>query len=196
MPIMLSDTRRLVQRACMKLAVTQRGFADLVDTSYRTAQRMLTGQAFAGESQLRALAGHVHPKDPQLAAELAAAAGTTLVDLGIVPAPPPPPPPQPVIVVQPAPPPPPRLRPPPAALIDSVVCAAAEAQKVMPDEIRGSLLAAFARAEQLELTTAEAAFALRSVLQPERSEEPVAPAVTPAEAVRPRGRGTGKARGV
>jgi hypothetical protein len=176
--------------------VTQREFADLVDTSYRTAQRLLTGKAMAVESQLLVLAGHVYPKDPQLAAELAAAAGTTLVELGIVPPPPPPPPPQPVIVVQPAPPPPPRPRPPPAALIDSVVCAAAEAQKVMPDEIRGSLLAAFVRAEELELTTAEAAGALRSALQPDPPEAPASLAVAPeAEVVRPRGRGTGKARG-
>jgi hypothetical protein len=107
--------------------------------SRRTGQRWETGRSDPSPNQIRKLAGMVYPADPDLAAQLAAAAGTTLVALGLVkpPAPPPPPP-------APAPPPPPV-----EDVVDSIVCAAADAMSVLPRDVRPALLAAFTRARRL-----------------------------------------------
>ena len=155
------DTHNLIVRASIALGVTQREFANVIGTSHRTAQRMQRGQSVASDAQLRTLAMRLYPKNRELAAELAATAGTSLVALGAEAPFPPSPGAASGSAAQPAPSPPPRPRPPPRALVDSVVCAAAEAQEVMPDQIRAALLAAFLRGEELGLTMEEAAAALR-----------------------------------
>jgi hypothetical protein len=80
----------------------------------------------------------VHPVDAALAAEIAAAGGTTLDALGLVPAT--------------APAAPHGSGGPPDRVVDAVVCAAAEAMQVMPQSVRPAVLAAFACARELGLT--------------------------------------------
>jgi hypothetical protein len=96
----------------------------------------------ATPSRLRRFLSTVYPVDAALAAEIAAAGGTTLEALGVLPPPPPP---------APAPPPPVPVTP-PDRVVDAVVCAAAEAMQVMPQSVRPAVLAAFACARELGLT--------------------------------------------
>jgi len=96
----------------------------------------------ATPSRLRRFLSTVYPVDAALAAEIAAAGGTTLEALGVLPPPPPP---------APAPPPPVPVTP-PDRVVDAVVCAAAEAMQVMPQAVRPAVLAAFACARELGLT--------------------------------------------
>jgi hypothetical protein len=95
---------------------------------------MGVGQSIPSSEQLAALAALIHRHDTDLAAELAAAGGTSLERLGLVA------PPAPVAA--------PRVE----LLIDSVVCVAAEAMDVLPRAIRPALLAAVRRARHLGLT--------------------------------------------
>jgi hypothetical protein len=149
---MLIEARRL-------LGVSQGELGELLGSSRRSGQRWDGGRSSPMPKQLHALSALVHPKDPELAAQIAMAGGSTLEQLGIVPPPPPPPAPLPPIplprpppaVPAPAPPPPP---PPPEDVVDAVVCAAAEAIDVMPRTIRPALLAAFRRARRLGLDVA------------------------------------------
>jgi hypothetical protein len=130
----------LVHLARRALSVGSQGdFGELMGSSRRTGQRWETGRAEPTPGQVCKMAGMVYPTDPDLAAQLAAAAGTTLVALGLVkpPAPPPPPP-------APLPPPPPV-----EDVVDSIVCAAADAMSVLPRDVRPALLAAFTRARRL-----------------------------------------------
>ena len=99
--------------------------------------------------QLAKLAAAVFPRDPQLAAQLAQAAGATLQQLGLVPASPAPAPPM--------------AKPP--HLVDTVVCAAAEALGVPPPAVRPALLAAFQRAREVGLTTEDVEQAISAALQ-------------------------------
>jgi DNA-binding XRE family transcriptional regulator len=151
---MLIEARRL-------LGMSQGELGELLGSSRRSGQRWEGGGSSPMPKQLHALSALVHPKDPELAAQIAAAGGSTLEQLGIVPPPPPPaplsrpiPPPRPPPAVSapaPAPPPPP---PPPEDVVDAVVCAAAEAIDVTPRTIRPALLAAFRRARRLGLDVA------------------------------------------
>ena len=105
-------------------------------------------------TDLQNMARLVHGADAALAAEIAAAAGTTLAALGVLPPPAPPPP-------LPAPLPPAG---PPDRVVDAVVCAAAEAMQVMPQSVRPAVLAAFACARELGLTVEGVERVLRSRL--------------------------------
>jgi hypothetical protein len=134
----------LVTHARFAIGMTQRALGPLLGSSHRTAERWGVGQARPSNPQLATLAGHVYPRDPALAAELAAAAGQSLESLGLgvpaaAPGPPPAPSPQ---------------------LLDSVVCQAAEAMDVSPRAMRVALRAAFARARELGLDVAAVADAL------------------------------------
>jgi DNA-binding XRE family transcriptional regulator len=151
---MLIEARRL-------LGMSQGELGELLGSSRRSGQRWDGGRSSPTPKQLHALSALVHPKDPELAAQIAMAGGSTLEQLGIVPPPPPPAPlarpippprpPPPVSAPAPAPPPSP---PPPEDVVDAVVCAAAEAIDVMPRTIRPALLAAFRRARRLGLDVA------------------------------------------
>lgn len=112
--------------------------------SKRTLQRWQAAEQRPSDNQLAELARLVHPHDAELAAEVAAAAGTTLVSLGLEAA-----------QAPPAPAPPPR-----DLVVDAVVCAAADSTNVPPSAVRGLLLAAFRRARELGLTVDEVERAL------------------------------------
>ncbi len=132
---------QLVLEAQRVLALSQEQLANHFGSSKRTMQRLTAGKSMVYPQYLTTLAGHVHPRDPALAAELAAAAGKTLQGLGIVKAQPP------------APPPPPPM--PRHLAADAVVCVAAEGMNVSPVAVRGALLAAFRRARELGLSCEE-----------------------------------------
>ena len=135
----------LFHRARATLLLSQLALAEALGASRRTGQRWDAAQAYPNYGQLETLARLVHPKDPGFAAEIANGLGTTLVELGLEPAPSPP------------------VQAPSAQLprtsseqrrghiVDSVVCAAAEAMNVLPGAIRPALLAAFTRASDLGL---------------------------------------------
>jgi hypothetical protein len=111
--------------------------SEALGVSERTGQRWAAG-GFPSY-HLVDLARVVHPHDPTLAAEIAEAAGGTLVSLGIV---------------KPAPAAPARPNGsdgPPAGVVDAVVCAAAEAMQLPPHLLRPALLAALVRARELAL---------------------------------------------
>jgi DNA-binding XRE family transcriptional regulator len=125
------------------LMLSQGELGEKLGASRRTGQRWETKRSYPGPDHLHRLAALVHPHNPGLAADLAAAGGSTLERLGIVKPPPPPPAPPP-----PAPPPPPPSPPPPDPihLVDTVVCAAADAMQLIPDAVRPAVRAAFRRA--------------------------------------------------
>jgi DNA-binding XRE family transcriptional regulator len=149
-PPMTHDRRALFELSRQALGATQEELGRLLGVSRRTAQRW-SSQGIPSY-ELMALARLVHPRDPALASEIAAALGTTLEAAGIAPPAPPPPAPAPAA--------------PPISdgVVDAVVCAAAEAMDMMPNEIRPGLLAAFARAKEIGLTVEVVERALRSRL--------------------------------
>ncbi len=130
----------LTLEARLLLHLGQRSLGDLLGLSRRTIQRWDAGKSSPTSWQLEKLATAVHPRDADLAAKLAASAGTTLEALGLVSPPP--------AAVVPAPGPPPLS---PRHLVDVVVCAAAEALNVAPPAVRPVLLAAFRKAREVGL---------------------------------------------
>jgi transcriptional regulator with XRE-family HTH domain len=134
------------------LHFSQNDLARALGVSRRTGQRWTAGSGPVG-TDLHKMARLVYPADAALAAEIAAAAGTTLDGLGVLP--PPPPPPEP----------PHEPTPPADWIVDAaVVCAAAEAMQVMPQSVRPAVLAAFACARELGLTVEGVERVLRSRL--------------------------------
>jgi transcriptional regulator with XRE-family HTH domain len=132
---MPSDSSAFFELCRQALGTTQKELGRQIGISRRTAQRWASSGTPAW--YLPELARAVHPADPALAQEIAAAAGTTLEALGVIAPPPPPPPPAP-----PAPHP---------SIVDAVVCAAAEAMDLPPREVRPGLYAAIVRARELGL---------------------------------------------
>ena len=135
----------LLYEARQLLGVSQGQLGELLGSSRHTGQRWESAGSIPRDTQLHKLAAMVHPRDPKLAAQLAAAGKSNLEALGIVP---PVPPPSPVA-------PSPVAAPPPLPIedvIDAIVCAAAEAIDVPPKTIRPALLAAFTRARRLRLS--------------------------------------------
>lgn len=144
-PIAMSRNRTtLLIEARRLLGASQGTLGEMLGSSRRTGQRWERGGSPPSAEQLRALAALVHPRDANLAEEIAAEGGSTLIALGIAVPPAAPPP-------APSPPPPPPW-PDPVHLVDTVVCAAAEAMQIMPDAIRPALRAAFRRARLAALT--------------------------------------------
>jgi|HubBroStandDraft_6_1064221.scaffolds.fasta_scaffold11513_1 DNA-binding XRE family transcriptional regulator len=144
----------LMGRARRVMGFTQQDLGDALGSSKRTAHRWDSGRATPSVEQVRTLAALVFPHDPALATELAAAASTNLIELGLVKPPEPPP------VAPPAPPPPPtRL------VVHAVVCVAADELAVAPDTVRRALYAAFKCARELHL----------SIEDVEKALEPAAP---------------------
>jgi hypothetical protein len=159
-PAMSRNALALSFEARKVLNLNQRTLGELLGLSRRTIQRWDAQQTAPAPSDIGRLAIAVHPRDPKLAAQLAAEAGTTLDALGLI-APSPPPP--------PLPPPPPA----PAHLTDVVVCAAAEALSVPPQTVRPPLLAAFRRARELGLSVDDVERTLRAVLErPQETKKP------------------------
>jgi transcriptional regulator with XRE-family HTH domain len=135
------------------LGLSQRELGAQLGSSLRTAQRWATGRAQPSADQLKKLAALVHPRNPTLAAEIAAAVHETLESLGLVL---PPSPPEPVVVVEPV------VKGPPETpgdlvplLVEAVVAAAAEALDQMPRVVRPAVTAAFVRAQAARLSVAD-----------------------------------------
>jgi DNA-binding XRE family transcriptional regulator len=135
------------------LGISQRQLGETLGVVKRTIQRWEDHGGIVTPFHVAKLVAAVHPRNPVLAARIAAHGGTSLLELGIEkpPAPPPPPPPEPPPLPPPppAPPPPPHL--PTATLVDSIVCVAADAIGVLPRAIRPALAAAFVRAREVQL---------------------------------------------
>jgi transcriptional regulator with XRE-family HTH domain len=119
------------------LHLNQNELANKLGVSRRTGQRWTAHNGPTG-TDLHNLARLVHPADAALAAEIAAAGGTTLEALGVFP------PPAQVPAGLP--------EGQPDRVVDAVVCAAAEAMQVMPQSVRPAVLAAFTCARELGLT--------------------------------------------
>ena len=145
--------RELVWQARSELNLDNQRLADLVGSSLRTVERYNEKQGGLNDrSHNESLIHAIHPKNPELAFELAEACGTRLEALGLVPP----------KRTEPAPPPtPPR----PAARpehADSVVCAAADALNISPAAVRPAVAAAFAKANALGMSVED----LLQLLQP------------------------------
>jgi DNA-binding transcriptional regulator YiaG len=139
---MAREVAALLIEARRHLGVSQGQLGEMLGSSERTGQRWERGGSTPMPTQLHTLAGLVYPHARDLAAQIAAAGGSSLEHLGIVRTeepPPPPPPAQPEV-------------PDPVHIVDTVVCAAAEAMNLMPNEIRPALRAAFRRARLAGLT--------------------------------------------
>ncbi len=144
----MSDISKAVWEARRLLQVNQRELGELLGLSSRTIQRWDKSGSFQ-PYHLPEMARAVHPKDPALAARIAALVGRTLEDLGLAPGP-----------ALPAPPPPhpashplsPEMK---AHLVDAVVCAAADALSLPPASARPALVAAFRKAADVKLTMAD-----------------------------------------
>jgi hypothetical protein len=149
--VVLGEARRA-------LGMTQRAFGYAVGASHRSAVRWDAGQSVPAAHHLHALAKLVLPRSRDLAVEVARAADTTLVDLGLEAPPPPPGPP-------PPPPAPPAQHPTPAAriedLVDVLVLVAVEKSGAAPADARRWLRAVFERGTALGLSMADAERALR-----------------------------------
>ena len=148
----------LVHRIFRATAMTYQEIGRHAGVSGRTVQRWVAGQSHPIGTNFHRLAAVVHPRDPVLAADIAAFCGTTLEALG---------------VVRPEPTAAPALAParPTAAHAETVVYAAAEAMDVSPRAIRPALAAAFARAAELGFTASDFALVL--------AEKPAKPAPKP-----------------
>ncbi len=137
----------LVFRAMKALNLLQIELVAKTGASRRTVQRWFAGQSAPWAAHFEALARETFPVDPGLAAELAAAAETTLDALGLAATVPTPPLDD-------------------SELVDSIVCAAAEAVGLSPRDVRPVLLAAFARARSLRLDVARVEHGLRTRAAP------------------------------
>jgi len=113
----------------------------LLGSSTTSGQRWERGRSAPTPKQLLRLAALVFPHDANLAAEIAAAGGSTLGQLALPAAPSSPPSPSPSLNGID-----------PVHVVDSVVCAAAEAMQVAPAAIRPALGAAFRRARLVRLS--------------------------------------------
>jgi transcriptional regulator with XRE-family HTH domain len=127
------------------LDLSREEFGNLLHWSKRTVARWEGGQSDLDAADLVELARHVYPRDAALAEEIALAGGATLERLGIVP-PPALPAPQPPF--------------PGNVLVDSVLCAAADALKAVPETVRAAVLASFRRARELRMTVEDVEKAL------------------------------------
>ncbi len=142
----------LVARAQRVLGHRNEELGARLGVSKRTVVRWWSRGATLSLNQVRTLARLVHPKDPALAEEIAAAASETLESLGLV-SPAQPPPPLPV-----------------ASIVEAVVCAAADALNAPPGAARGAVLAAFRRARELRLSVNDVEAALTPPPPPSKSK--------------------------
>ncbi|HEY8091716.1 MAG TPA: helix-turn-helix domain-containing protein [Polyangiaceae bacterium] len=142
------------------LRLSQGELARELGISRRTVNRWVSRGIVLAHFQAQDLARLVHPADPGLAAEIAAAVGSSLPAMGI-------PAPSPAAKVA-APPPHPGER--PAHLVDVVVCAAAEALDASPRAVRPALLAAFRRAREAGFTIEDVEKALSATPRAPRTK--------------------------
>ena len=142
LPLLLIQTRHT-------LRLSQGELGAMLGMVKRTMQRWEAGGAIVLPAHIRTLATAVYPKDPALAARIAAYGKTSLEALGLLK-----PAPLPATAQPPAPPLPTSI------LVDSIVCVAADAIGVLPRAIRPALEAAFVRAREVRLDVAAVADSL------------------------------------
>jgi len=166
--------RALLEHGRAAIGSSQRELAQIMGSSYRTVQRMQAGQSDPSEAQMARLAAAVHPRDPKIAAQIAAAVGETLESLGIVARPSPPPasngpalPPEDLVPL----------------LAEAVVAAAAEVLGISPATMRPALVAALERAVRARLSVEAMHGALTAARAYRRSS--AAPAKSPARHAAP-----------
>lgn len=150
------SVRELLSDVQRTLLLTQEQLGRLMGLSRRTIIRYFQRGGTVLPNDWETLARAVHAHDRALAAELAAAAGQTLVSLGLE-SPPAPPAPAPAPR---APAPAPRREPSAQHLADSVLCAAAEAMNASPRAVRPGIAAAVERMIALGVTPEEVLAAL------------------------------------
>jgi hypothetical protein len=129
-PVRGNDLADLFRRGRLALGGSHRDVAEQIASSKRTVERWYAGETRPPNAKLAALARLVYPRDPALAAEIAAAIGQTPLSLGVAT----------------------RTGPTLAHLLDAVVCVAAETIDVTPRSLRPALHAAFKRVRELGLS--------------------------------------------
>jgi len=136
-----NDVFALITAARRELGASQKDLAEICGLERRSVMKWQLGRGSPMPWNWQAMARAVYPRNASLAAQLAAAGGSTLSSLGLQ-APPA------AIAV-------PQVAPPPLLaathLVDSIVCAAAETMQVSPHTIRPALVAAFQRSLALGL---------------------------------------------
>jgi transcriptional regulator with XRE-family HTH domain len=137
------------------LGMTQEEFGSALGSSHRTAVRWDAGESVPAPHHLEELARRLYAAHRALAVEAAAAAGTTLVELGLEEPPKPPAPPAPPATVLRA-----------EDLVDVVVLAVVEASGTPPAAVRPLLYAIFKRAREIGLTVQAAEKALSPPVPP------------------------------
>jgi hypothetical protein len=142
--------------------MTQARLGDALGSASRTVIRWEQGRSRPGPDCTLRLAEMVRVEDPELAARLLESAGIAPPPVAAPPraeAPSPPPPSLPAVA-----PPTPRVAPlTPRLAAEAVVYAAAEVLDAAPRTARPAVLAAFARAADLEITVAELLEGLRAL---------------------------------
>jgi transcriptional regulator with XRE-family HTH domain len=159
------DKLQTVRAARAALDMTREEFAEKVGSSFTTVGRWERGHSFPADGHFVEMARLLYPVDRDLAEQAASMACETLVSLGLEQAPPA------------------ALRPAGATraalttqdLTDIVVCAAAEACRGTPADLRAALLAAFRKARQIGLHCDEIEASLEAQLASAST-----PATTPA----------------
>lgn len=130
----------LLERARAALQVHKSALGSALGVSPQTMYRWVRGESRPGPAAFRQLAVRIHPADPTLAAELAAAGGATPAALGLVT--------RPKVPLEPL-------------AAESVVSAAADALSLPPKAVRPAVLAALERAQALGATVESLLTALR-----------------------------------
>jgi DNA-binding XRE family transcriptional regulator len=128
----------LLLRGRRALSMSRDEVGTAVGWSKRSIGRWESGRSAVSPKTMQDLARLVHAVDPVLAAEMARATGSSVVELGLEPA----------------------GGATPAILADAIVCAAADAMKTIPETARAGLVAAFRRAQELRMSTDDVANAL------------------------------------
>ena len=141
--------RGTVSQARQALGWTQRELGERLGSSLRTASRWECGHSTMVTSEVARLASHVYPVRPDIAEQLAAHVGQTLVGLGVV-APPLPAPP-------PGPPSPARRVMTTKDILDSITYAVADAMNAPPKQVREVVLLALRKAHELGMELDSAA---------------------------------------
>jgi len=154
---MAVENLSLLFEARRALSLTQRGLASLLGMSLRTVQRVHSGGSGIGRDRWAVLARAIHPRNPDLAARIAASQHTTLEAFGIAP---PPAARAAASSAEASSPAPVKTRPPSPRDADGVLCAAANVMNVPPRAVRPVLAAAFGRAKELGLSVETLAEAL------------------------------------
>jgi DNA-binding XRE family transcriptional regulator len=159
------DKLHTVRAARAALSMTRQDFAASLRSSFTTVGRWERGHSIPADFHFIEMARLLYPVDRDLAEQAASMACTTLVSLGIEHAP----------LGAPRPAPTSRASTPAPDLTDIVVCAAAEACRGTPADLRAALLAALRKARELGLYYDEIESSLEARLASTSTPAPTTP---------------------